>query len=493
MRLQKIALGLCLVGYCSVSLAATSSNAASGQQLDAIDHKIDQMEQKIDHLKGQVHHLKHKLKKRKQKQKNQLKKQQRKDHQQDKNTQTLSKIFSSVSLGEYTGVPNYFDGRKLVVNAPSILEDYKLLERRQQQVKYYQKNDLGYAGHPRMIFSGEIEGAAQYRHDYTNNTDSDINLSTAAIDTYIEVNPWISGLIDISYDDADSQTTSNRVENANLFLDRAFLTVGNLNKTAFFSSIGQLDIPFGRYSSSMISSPLTEFVGKIKTRAITLGYRTGEENSPYANAFVYHGAANNSSNINDAGADVGYLMQINGVKADLGGSFVNNIADAKGFQGTGLSSPRFRGFDHDESLDHVVPGADVYGRLSFDKLTFLGEYVKALRHFASSNLSFDGHGAQPSAWQAEATYGFHVGQHPSSISVAYQGSQEALGINIPRARYSTVLQIALMRHTLLKMEFRHDLNYSSSKTAQGQGVQAYDPDHLGHSANAVTAELAMYF
>lgn len=510
MRLKKLAVSMALVGCSHLAWGQNSQQSTNAKQLQAINHQIDNMQAKIKDLKGQVHHLKNKLKQQKQQKQHAQHHQSGTKHKHSKNNASTShshiahpkqshyyhqaiKTFNSVSLGEYTGVPNYFDGRKLVVNAPSILKDYKLLKRRQSEFNYYQKHDLNYASRPRMIISGEIAGNMQYKRDYQNDSASDINLSAAAIDTYIEATPWISGLIDISYEDSDSQTSANRVNNANIVLDQAFVTIGNLNKTDLYGSVGQLDIPFGRFSSSMISDPLTEFVGKIKTRAASLGYRTGKPNQPFGSVFVYRGAANNDKRVDDVGADAGYILQTHGVKAALGGSFVNNIADAKGFQGTGLSNPHFEGFEDNESLQHRVPGGDIYGRLSMDPITFLGEYVTALRHFDSQNLTFDGEGAQPAAWHAEATYGFHIGQHSSSLSIGYGGSRQALGLNIPRTRYSTALQIALMRHTLLTFEYRHDINYGDSDTATGQGQQAYNADNLSGESDAVTAELAMYF
>ena len=492
MHCNKLILGMVIASLTSLGWASPSQQSDTKKGKDqAINQQIEQMSSKIDHLKKQVDDLKQQTQNGNHATKAE---DQPKQDAHNQHHNKPEKIFSSVSLGEFTGVPNYYDGHQLVVNAPSILEDYKLLKRNQKQMAYYRQHGLqSYIDKPRLILSGALKGLAKYRRDYRNDNDSDINLSSATLDAYMEAGSWVSGLLDVSFDNADSQMTHNRINNANIYLDRGFITIGNLNKTALFGSIGQLDVPFGRYSSSMISDPLTAFIGKIKTRAITLGYRRAERNHPYGNIFVYHGASDHKSNIDDAGADAGYLFKFKGVKADIGSSVVNNIADAKGFQGTGLSGPHFQGFDQNESLEHVVPASDVYARISVSGITLLGEYVTALRHFDQQNLSFNGDGAKPSAWHTEATYGFDIGKRPSSLSLAYDGSDQALGINIPRQRYSAALKIALLPRTLLTMEYRHDVNYDSSTTAKGQGQQAYDSEKLGHDADAITARIALYF
>lgn len=421
--------------------------------------------------------------------------------------QSLKRTFSqSVTMAPYTGVPTYFDGHELIVNDPSINEDVKLLNRRDQEMTYYKQiGDEDVINQTRLVLSGALEGITLWSsgNPYTGGSTSDIDLATAKLDTFLEATPWVSGLMTFAYDNTPSDVSANRVDNSRIFLDKGFITIGDMMKSPFYGSIGQFYVPFGRYSSSMISSPLTAFIGKTKERAIVVGYHPGP-NRPYAAAYVFHATAGNPhGRIDNYGLDLGYDMTFSKVNGSIGVSYITSISDALGLQDNGLNpNTYFGGFAHaspdnnDQTgvdLQHNVGGVDAHLVVGWNSLALVSEYVTATRNYAYQDLSFDSHGAEPSAMNNEITYSFNLWTKPSSFSLDYGFTRQALALNIPRTRYGASFEMALMRHTLLTFEYRHDINYGRKAVATGLGSTAYESDQLGHASNTVTAQLGVYF
>ncbi|PIQ44276.1 MAG: hypothetical protein COV52_07235 [Gammaproteobacteria bacterium CG11_big_fil_rev_8_21_14_0_20_46_22] len=408
---------------------------------------------------------------------------------------------NSVVLAPATGVPAHYDGSSFIINAPSINENIELLNRTKKAMEYYKKEMGEWPSLPRLVLSGDVVGIAQYSNTYQGKSNSDIDLTGADLMAQAVVTPWVSGLMEFSYDNSAAVDTDRGLDNSRIYLNQGYVTIGNFMKSPIFGSLGQLYVPFGRYSSIMISDPLTKYLGKTKARALEVGYRSQHDNRPYAEAFVYRGAASTSSDprINNGGVDVGYNGKVGKFTANVGVSAVRNMADVDGMQDTG-SSAAFTGFNQSstaENIDHVVHAADVHTNLGYGNFTVLAEYLSALRRFSANDISYNGRGAKPSAYTVEGDYNFHMLNMPVTFGLSYGRSYQALGFNIPEARYLAALQLAIRRYTLLTFEFRHDTNYGKSSSAThneaGTIQTAYDPSALGKSSNAITAQLGIYF
>jgi hypothetical protein len=405
----------------------------------------------------------------------------------------------SVVIAPYTEQATFNTGNELIINSPSIYEDVKLLYRRHVEQQNMIKAGMAVPDHPRLLLSGKVEGEAVYEKPYAGSHTSDIDLSAAELDVFAEISKWVNGFMAMSYDNT-AGATPRRISNSNIYLDKGFLLLGNFNKTHWYSSAGQLYVPFGRYSSNMISDPLTKAIGRVKARAITIGYAPAcQPNSPFGSVFVFKGDSNYSggNNINNGGFDFGYEITRAKASADVGVSYVYNIADAAGMQNNGVTATgtSFGGFDASsvERISHHVPGGSVHGVFSYGPLSLLGEYVTALRAFDVANLNFDGYGAKPKAFNVEGAYVFHVFSHPGSFAIGYSRSGQALAFNIPKQRYYAVFAMTILNNTKASLEFRHDKNYLTTDTARGQNIPAFVASQLGKTDNAVTAQLTVYF
>lgn len=304
----------------------------------------------------------------------------------------------------------------------------------------------------------------------------------------------------ITYDNTkDPVKTNDRSLNSRLFLNNAFILLGDFSYSPFYGTLGQMFVPFGTYSSTMISSPLTKSLMRTKARAVLAGYQQQAANAFYTAVYVFKGDSHGSagSRINNGGVNVGYRFDLAtpDVAGDFGAGLIGNMADSVGMQYTN-NRPQFNGFGGpspygNEKIVHRVPALNVRGKFSLgDHLDVITEYVGATTSFNPNDLSFNVNGAKPWGMNAEAAYSFSCFEKPSAVGVGFSQIKEALALGLPERRFGLVFNTSLWRNTLQAIEFRHDINYASSNTSSGSGV-AYVG--TGTVDNIVTAEFEVYF
>ncbi len=426
--------------------------------------------------------------------------------------QNSQKLLHSVSVAgtyvytsPYFGVRSQFNGSNLIVNTSSVNKDLNLLQMRQQVQAARKAAGIKQPTHPIIALSGEVEGQAIYNRTYAGDNDSDIDFTDGEIDLAALINPWITAFLTFSYDDtplpAATAGSGRRINNSEVELDQGFFSIGNLDKLPMYFSMGQLYVPFGQYSSYMVSDELPKLLGRTKSRAVVLGYQQPGNAGVYSSLFAARGDTRTSTNevINEWGANLGYVYDYKKWNANISASFLNNLADSDGMQDNGVdSNMQFSGFDRSSSterINHYVPAVDVQSTLGYGPYSLLTEYVGATRHFDSRNLSFDNHGAQPQAFHIEGVYTFNILGRPASLAAGYDQSWQALGLNLPRRRYIGTLNYSFWRDTIASLEFRHDINYNSGTSANGN-VRTSPSTPLspaGHVNNVLTAQFDVYF
>lgn len=412
-----------------------------------------------------------------------------------------------VTTSPYVGLRTAYDASDLIVNYPTMNEDLRLLQ--QRQVLDHDLADQGIDSQhsPYVILSGAIEAQALSHNPFKNQEDttSTVNLSRAELDTFANVGPWAQGFMSFSFDnsplDPQEEGTGNPINNSRLFLQRGFLTIGNLDRSPLYFTAGQMYVPFGRYANYLLSSPATTLVGRTTARAVLLGLY---KNGLYASVYAFNGASNPAglTGIDDFGGNVGLKYSGDFLKFNFGGGGINNIADSIVMQNTGQNINAFQGFSETEATEdivHRVSGADVHGEIDLGKLTLLSEFVSATQSFDPLDLTFNGFGAKPRALHTEMDYTFNAFKKPSLLGIAYDESWQSLALGLPKNSYFAIFSTSIWKNTIESLELRHDIQYPSSDTAGGRCDLSINSTGFclnpptGGTDNVVTGQIGVYF
>lgn len=418
-----------------------------------------------------------------------------------------------VSTGPYVGVPIQYSGSNLIVNSPSVNIDVQLLGIR----KSIHKQLIAMGGeifkepyHSHLLLSGVLEGQANYTNNGGSPSTTNLDVTEVALDAFfLGPSDWILGFVEFFYDNNSpinngvfTSTSYYTDSNSRVFINKAFVTVGDFSQSPLYGSFGQFYVPFGQYASMMVSTPFTTVLTRTKARSLLLGFQQQENNAFYGAAYIFRGDSHAASvsKINNGGINLGYKYNYcNGlITGNFGGGVIGNIADSAGMQ-VG------NGFNNYEQLSHRVSGYNLRGVFGFaDHINLIGEFVGATTAFSAKDMAFNGRGAKPWALDLEVGYTFTIlNDRPSTLGIGYEKSNQALSLGLPLTRYSLVFNTSLLRNTLQAIEFRHDRNYAESATGNGPigaapkskpgACTSAACTATGKGDNAVTASFDYYF
>lgn len=375
-----------------------------------------------------------------------------------------------------------YGGADLLINMPSINKDVVLLKNKKAVTAAYAEHNINLPDRPVVAVSGKVEVQAENVRNYdSSGSTSDIGLSAAELMIASDINPFTTGLIKLKYE--QDFATTPKIEGANIKVSEAFITLGNLDKTPFYASAGQMYVPFVFDNNIMITDTAVKVLGKTKEQPLILGF-TGV-NGLYGSVYAFNGDSyvSNNHTINQWGTNLGYVFKgSHDFYTDFGVGFIANMADAEGMQNTPSGSTKsgfmtFGGFSDSEQLKNRVPAADAHlfvgigekpDKHSYNPFAIVAEYVAATTSFDRQDLSFDGHGATPRAIDVQGVHNFKIADKPSYFAIGYDHSWEALGLNLPEQSFFTTFGVSLFKDTLARVEYRHDFNYDSGDTATAE-------------------------
>ena len=98
-------------------------------------------------------------------------------------------------------------------------------------------------------------------------------------------------MLELSFDnnlgtETGSFSSNNRTQNSRVFVNKAFVVIGDFLRSPFYLSFGQMFVPFGTFSTTMVSSPVTQILARVQARALVLGYKQQSENNFFAAAYI---------------------------------------------------------------------------------------------------------------------------------------------------------------------------------------------------------------
>ena len=393
-----------------------------------------------------------------------------------------------VVTSPYLGAFPAFDGSDYIVNISSINRDVRLLQQRRTLYESFKRMGYSQPNLPIIAISGKAEPAGSWNQSTYGKTKGDWTLGSSELDVAASIN-----------DESPPSIGGPRVSNSALNLNMGFVNIGDLTQSPYYFTAGQLYVPFGRFSSSMISAPLTMRMGRTKARPFILGYKSPYSSGPFAAAYAYK-SDTTLGNSAVGGLNLGYVFNTGNTAGEIGGSIISSMDDVGGLQATGSrSGTTFGGFaspTNGSELVHKVPGAGVHASFGIDRYSLTAEWVTSLGRFRPEDLSFNGVGAQLQAAQLEAGVTFMLFDRPSSVSAGYQWSHDTLALNLPEQRLSGVYNISIWKDTVESLEYRHDIDFGRNQFANGSaptGMVNANTLGTGGTADTVLLQIGVYF
>lgn len=404
-----------------------------------------------------------------------------------------------VITSPYLGDRPAFDGSDYIVNISSINRDIRLMQQRRRLYRAYEKEGYPAPTVPIVALSGKLEPGGFVSRPYKGPTTGDWDLGSSEIDVAAALNDKVEAFVGFAFDSAPPLFGGQRVDNSSIDLNLGFVNIGDLDETPFYFTAGQIYAPFGRYSTSMISSTLPQLIGRVKTRPVVLGYRSQTASGPYAAVYGFKSDTTvGKSGV--GGINAGYIIDNDKVLGELGFSMIGSMADAQGLQNTG-SAPltTFAGFGNPTNGSEnvrTVPSIGGHATLNISGYSLTAEWIGATKAFLVQDLSMSGRGAQPQAGQLELGKTFVAFDRPASLAAGYQWTRDSLALNLPRQRYAGVFNISLWRDTVESLEYRHDINYNTNQFANGASTSPFvnaNTVGTGTSSDSLIAQIGVFF
>lgn len=306
--------------------------------------------------------------------------------------------------------------------------------------------------------AGLIEVEASYADPYAGDSESDITLATFELGIAAQVTEWVEAMASLLYEEGDTD----------LEVDIAQITIANAVVTPVYVNAGQFYLPFGTYETNLVSDPLTLEIGEIRESAVEVGFVYGGFGG---SVYTFQGdnEVDGDTRIDSWGANLSVARELDAVSWSAGIGYISNLGDSDSLRDTVVDPTDFTG-GWTANLAVIV-----------QDFNLIGEYLGAADDFDTAALSFDGNGAKPEAWNIELGYSFEVFGKESVAAVAYQGSNEALALELPEERWLVGWSIGIFDGTALSFEYSHDSDYGTGKGGTGE------------NANAFVAQLAVEF
>lgn len=329
--------------------------------------------------------------------------------------------------------------------------------------------------------AGLVEVEASYVEPFDAPSESDLVLATFELGILSQIGSWVEVGASLLYEEDDTP----------LEVDTAFITLYNPDVAPVYFTGGQIYVPFGAYETNLVSDPLTLEIGETRETAALLGFdHAGFGGGVYA--FNGDNKINGDNRIGSWGANLGYVWEQGDVSVVASAGYINDLGDSDSLQDT-VSDNRTATFE--DLVAGQDPRAETFstdptGRtggytaslaVGIGAFNAIGEYLSASADFDADSLAWEEGGARPSAWNLELGYSFPVFGKDTVAAVAYQGTDEAVGLELPKESWLIGWSIGIFDNTALSFEYRNDRDYSEGKGGTGD------------DSNSFVAQLAVEF
>ena len=313
---------------------------------------------------------------------------------------------------------------------------------------------------------GLTEVEAGYNDPDSGDSNSDIVLATQELGVAAQVNEWVTAEAVLLFEEDDTD----------LEFDVATVTIADPNGPLFASG-GMFYVPFGTFETNLISDPLTLEIGEIRESTVLAGF---ESNGFTGGVYVFNGdlEKDGDNQIDNFGAFAGYSHENEKTSYAFNIGYLTDIGDTDTLQDAIQDNIDAAMVEYD---DHVG-GLSLDGMVTYGSFTFIAEYLMATDAFEFNELAFKTDGAEPEAFNVELGYNFNLSGIDMTAAIAYQGTDEAVALELPEERILFGLSAEIFDGTSLSFEWAHDDDYSDSEGGN---------DEFG--GTTITSQLAVEF
>lgn len=305
-------------------------------------------------------------------------------------------------------------------------------------------------GAGRLTLFGAIEVEGAYSKGTGRNGESDITVATALLGFEAALSERVKGRIVLLHEEGEEPTIA--LDEANLTFTRPEILGGTCTVRA-----GHDHLPFGAFTSVMVSDPLTLELGEISKT----GLLTGWENGTIALKLALFNGDRDTTGHDGIDNGVAALTFTPTEQLSCGVSYLDDLAESD-FALLG---------DVSAAYETNVNAASAYLTLKFAPVTINIEYLGALKAFsegieADPDRAPELTGRKPRAWFAEATFA-----HGEDWAVSGR-YEKAKDYRDDVARSGATLSYGLDVNTTLSLEYLYsDFARENADTASQVTVQ----------------------
>ena len=263
---------------------------------------------------------------------------------------------------------------------------------------------------------------------------------------------WVSSIATWTY----AQSAERGPKGAKVESDQLSATVGDLQKFPFYLTVGKTYYPFGVFIPFSFFGTVNQNMSGFHSPGMILGY---SKDHLFGAVFSYARSGNvnreskqDFADFSNVGGEIGVTSlaapgKKTGYLATL--SFVNHYAEMLSFSSLKPINLHRRG------------AIAVHFTYHYHNVGFVSDYLQTVSPYNASAFSFDGHGAEPKAWTNQVYYHFNLGRFPSTASLGYGVTQDALSLSEPRDLYMLTYAIQFNRFISLETQYSIGEDYST--------------------------------
>lgn len=340
---------------------------------------------------------------------------------------------------------------------PSLGPDDVLEEKVTKILRHKEKEKIenevfGHKINKYVDFNGLVEVAGSYSNNFADESESKFELATVELGFVGKMTDWATAHLTFLYEEGGDDK---------VLVDDAHIFIGNIDKFPVYLNAGRQYVPFGNFTSNMISDPLTLEIAETQETALQLGFAA---NGAYGCVFAFNGDTNEDSGdslIEQYGANLGYTFERDNFALDVGVSYMNSMGDTDGLSGILKDQNLFE--------SDYVDGFGAYAVSSLGPVRLIGEYITALDSFEDAVHSVH---SQPMAFNLEAAYDFSLGKIESTLALAYQGTDDMAG-TLPETRILGTLALGIFNSTTLAFEYTHDEDFDEADGGTNESADRF--------------------